>query len=305
MDYFLIAVGLVGLLVGGEVLVRYAVALAARMGLSPLVIGLTIVGFGTSTPELLTSVQAAWIGAPDIALGNVVGSNIANILLIAGIAALIAPIAVARRDFKRDAGALALASLACLWVIFWGLIGRGAGAVLLAGLILYLVYTLRSSTDAPEEKDPTGNVGWNLLGVIGGITITIFAARALLTGAVSLAQTWGMSEAVIGLTIVAVGTSLPELVTSVIAARKGQSGLALGNVIGSNIFNIFGILGVTAMILPLSVAPRIAQVDIWIMLAATLALIGMGITGWRITRREGALLLAGYGAYLVLLFVQM
>lgn len=304
MDIVYILIGFVALLIGGEFLVRGAVAVAVRARISPLVIGLTLVGFGTSTPELLTSVQAALAGSPGIAMGNVVGSNIANILLILGVAALIAPIAVARDGFLRDGGVVLGASVLCLGLVLWGDLGRGAGTVLVLSLVAYLVWALRTS--APEAADiplTAMGVGPALLLALGGLALTLLGARFLVSGAVSIAATLGVSDAVIGLTIVAVGTSLPELVTSVVAARKGQGDLAFGNVVGSNIFNILGILGVTALVQPLAVPAQIAGFDIWVMLAATVLLIVMAVAGWRIGRAKGMILLAAYAAYLGALLV--
>ncbi len=301
MDYALIAAGLAALLLGGEGLVRGAVGVAARMGVSPMVIGLTLVGFGTSMPELLTSLQAATSGAPDIALGNVVGSNIANVLLILGLAAVLGPIAVSRAAFRRDGAALALATALCVAAVLSGAIGRPWGAVLLAGLAAFVVAAFRApaESDAGEDLPGLGAPLWrSILTSAAGLGVTVLGARLLVTGAVSVAGDLGVPEAVIGVTIVAVGTSLPELATTLVAARRGQTDLAFGNVIGSNVFNVLGILGVTALVSPLSVAPGIAAVDIWVMAAATAALVWFAISGWRITRAEGAALLLGYGAYL-------
>ncbi|MGJ8616750.1 MAG: calcium/sodium antiporter [Sulfitobacter sp.] len=308
MDFLYIIGGLMGLILGGELLVRGAVALAHRWGISPLVIGLTIVGFGTSMPEMVTSVLAAWIGAPGIAVGNVVGSNIANILLILGVAALMAPIRVAAHTFRRDGAALIAATALCLVIVVIGQIGVLGGVVFLVGLIAYLTIALRS--EQPENGDvgeliaPQPQIWLSIVWLFGGLLLTLIAAKFLVQGAVAVAQNLGMSETVIGLTIVAVGTSMPELVTSVIAARKGQSDVALGNVIGSNIFNIMGILGVTAMIQPLTIPAQIFEFDIWIMIAATLALLVFAMSGWRINRREGAILLGGYATYLVVLLIK-
>ena len=317
MDSLFVILGLCGLVAGGEALVRGAVALAFRAGLSPMVIGLTLVGFGTSTPELVTSLQAALAAAPGIALGNVVGSNIANILLILGLAALISPVAVTRRALHRDGAVLMLATLAGLAVVLSGRAGPGAGLALLAGLAVYLWLTLRAERGggpaaeihaaeaallAPETAAAPGGAAapaWRAaLMLAGGLALTLGAARLLVLGAVGLAEAAGLSEAVIGVSIVAIGTSMPELVTSVVAARRGQGAVALGNVIGSNIFNILGILGATALIAPLAVPAGIARFDIWVMLAASLILWPVARSGWRIARVEGAALLAGYALYL-------
>jgi cation:H+ antiporter len=298
----MVAGGFLGLLVGGNWLVDGAVALALRLSISPMIIGLTLVGFGTSMPELVTSVQAALIGSPGIAVGNVVGSNIANILLILGVAALLSPIAVDRATLKRDGTVMVLVSVLCLSIVLYGTLGRAAGMILLLGLALYLVLTIRLARSGQIEAGPLEVVQmprWRaILTLVGGLVVTIVAAKFLVQGAVALAADWGMSEAVIGLTVVAVGTSLPELVTSVVAARKGQSDLAVGNVIGSNIFNILGILGVTALVQPLVVPESIIGLDIWVMLGAALALVLLAMRKWRIGRVEGGLLAGSYAAYI-------
>lgn len=302
MTFVLIAAGLALLVVGGDVLVRGAVTLATRLGVSPLLVGLTVVGFGTSTPELVTSLDAAFSGAPGISVGNVVGSNIANILLILGVAALIMPVAVAPRAFRRDAIALALASLAGAGLILHGELARLAGAILLAGLAAYILTAYRLEKtgpieiDTPEAIPAEGFVRPALLAG-AGIVITIVGARLLVSGAVDLAASFGVSDTLIGLTIVAVGTSLPELVTSVVAALRRQSDIAFGNVVGSNIYNILGILGVTALVHPIPVPEEILGFDIWAMLAATLALIVMAFTGLRVSRVEGGAMVAAYAAY--------
>ncbi len=307
----LIIAGLVLLLGGGEALVRGAVQIAGRLGLSPLVIGLTIVGFGTSTPELVTSIEAALIGAPGIAVGNVVGSNIANILLILGAAVLLAPIAIHRAAFLRDGAVLCLSAIVCLGMVQTGLIGRGAGAVLVLLLLTYIAGTIwlerrgRSAAAVMYEQEAdtvqlarAPSTAVSVVLVVAGLALTIGGAQLLVTGAVDVATSWGISEAVIGLTIVAVGTSLPELATSLIAARKGQGDVAFGNIVGSNIFNVLGILGVTALVHPVAIPAQIAGSDIWIMLAATAVLILLAWSGWRLRRWEGGVMLAGYALYI-------
>lgn len=306
----LVILGLAGLVLGGEMLVRGAVSVARSLGISPMVVGLTIVGFGTSTPELVTSLQAALSGSSGIAIGNVVGSNIGNALLILGIAALLAPIAVDPREFRRDAPMLALATAICVAAVLAGTLSRPAGVGFLLVLAGYLGFTFWSErgthtpayamyeAEAEAVPGPDLSRGWAIGLALVGLVATIFGARLLVQGAVAIAQGVGMSETVIGLTIVAIGTSMPELVTSVIAVRKGQGDVALGNVIGSNIFNILGILGITAIVHPMTVPPEIIRLDIWVMVAATAALIAAAWQGWRVARIEGALLLAGYAVYL-------
>jgi cation:H+ antiporter len=309
--YVALAIGLVLLTFGGDTLVRGATSAAKALGVSPLLIGLTLVGFGTSTPELVTSLQAAIQGSPGIAVGNVVGSNVANILLILGITALIFPIAADPKAYKRDGWALALATLAAVAVCLYGRLDPVVGGVFVAFLLGYVVLCYlqeRKGDDGAEEKarheaeaaefaSEKPNLWLALLLAAAGILLTIFGARYLVNGAVVIARDYGISETVIGLTVVAVGTSLPELVTSVIAALKKQSAVALGNIVGSNIYNIAFILGVTALVKPIEVPPEIARLDAWIMLAATALLLATVRSGWRISRREGLLLLALYVGY--------
>lgn len=312
----LVVFGLVGLIVGGELLVRGAVSAAKSFGISPMVIGLTLVGFGTSTPELVTSLQAALSGSSGIAIGNVVGSNIGNILLILGIAAMLAPVAVDSRAFKRDSAVMVFATVLCLGVVLLGHVSREVGVGFVVALAAYLAFTLWSERkangtpaaavyegEAEAIPGPDLSLKAAIFIALAGLVVTIFGARFLVSGAVSIAQAAGLSEAVIGLTIVAIGTSMPELVTSVIAVRKGQGEVALGNVLGSNIFNILGILGVTAIVQPMAVPVEIARLDIWVMCGATLVLLVFARTGWTISRREGGLFVLAYAAYLsVLLF---
>jgi cation:H+ antiporter len=315
MTIFLILVGLVLLAVGGDILVRGAVGVASRLGVSPLLAGLTIVGFGTSTPELVTSLFAAIDGAPGIAVGNVVGSNIANILLILGVSALILPLAIDPAAFKRDGLALAVATLACLAAVLLGFLSRPVGLVLLALLIGYIVWAYRSERRVPDAEaamhehvatDVT-SPGMSLIAALGlaaaGIISTIIGARLLVDGAIEIARDFGVTETVIGLTVVAVGTSLPELVACVIAALRRHPDVVLGNIIGSNIYNVLGILGVTAIVHPISIPPEIAAFDIWVLLGTT-ALLGLFLrTGWTLKRWEGGVFLvlyAGYVAYLTI-----
>ena len=305
-------IGLAGLIFGGEMLVRGAVSAARAFGVSPMVIGLTIVGFGTSTPELVTSLQAALAGSPGIAVGNIVGSNIGNVLLILGLAALLSPVIVNPQAFRRDGTVVALATLACVAVVMLGAIDRIAGVLFLSGLAAYLLFTFVSDrragaaaaaaavyeAEAEAVPGPDHGLALSLVLSLAGLVLTVMGARWLVSGAVDLAQAAGISETVIGLTIVAIGTSMPELVTSIIAVRKGQGDVALGNVLGSNIFNILGILGITALVQPLAVPAEIVRLDIWVLVASTVMLLVFAMTGWRVGRREGAVMVASYGAYL-------
>lgn len=301
MDYLFVLAGLTGLFLGGEALVRGSVGIARRMAIPPLLIGLTVVGFGTSTPELLVSVDAAWRGVPDIALGNVVGSNIANILLIIGLSALIWPIRVIGATLRRDSGVMLGAALLLVPVLAMGVIGRAAGLVLVTGLMIYLVWACcRPGTHEPEAEvaGAPASILRSALWVIGGLVALMAGARWLVDGAVAIARDHGISEAFIGLTIVAVGTSLPELATSLIAAFRRQSEIAIGNILGSNIFNVLGILGVTALIAPIPVAPRFPAFDLPVMIAVTLLLGVLLVSRPVIGRGAGLVLLAGYAAYL-------
>lgn len=306
MALFLLA-GLAALVVGGDLLVRGAVELARKLSLSPLVIGLTLVGFGTSTPELVTSLQAAFLGSPGIAVGNVVGSNIANILLILGAAAVLSPILIDGRALKRDGVVLALSALMCLGAVLFGRLSPVIGLVFVASLIAYVWFAIvqervpagEAVLDTAGEPVRASHVWSDLLFVAGGLVLTILGARWLVSAAIDIATALKVSETIIGLTIVAVGTSLPELVTSIAAARRKQADIAFGNIIGSNIFNVLFILGTTAMVHPINVPESIARVDIWVMLAATFALLLVAATRMRISRLEGTTLLLGYVAYSV------
>ena len=283
---------------GGEALVRGASSVARHFHLSPMVIGLTIVGFGTSAPELLVSLQAALEGKPEIAIGNVVGSNIANILLILGISALIAPLIIPARRMWRDL-AFMLAATAILWAMLLGTeITRTYGAILFLGLLIFLASTFFFGKVEPEPDQPEENQlkAWGF--TIGGLIILVIGARLLVDSAVVIATAYGISEAVIGLTIVAVGTSLPELATSVIAAFRKQTEIAVGNIVGSNVFNIFGILGITALIAPIPADARFAAIDMpWAMAAAVgLTVLAFLLNG--LPRVAGVLLLVAYAAYI-------
>ncbi len=310
MTLLYLALGLALLLGGGEALVRGAVAAAGRLGVSPVVAGLVLVGFGTSSPELVTSLTAALDGAPGIAVGNVVGSNICNILFILGVTAALFPVAVDGRAFARDGTVLALTTLAGLGILLTGAVPRAAGLVLVAALIGYVAYTYlaerRAHTpaeavyaeEAAEKALPALGL-WSGLGLaLAGLLAVVAGADLLVDAAVTLARAAGVSEAVIGLTLVALGTSLPELATAVVAGLRRHTEVAFGNVVGSNIFNILFILGTTAVVQPIAVPTEIIRFDVWVMLAATALMLVVVRSGWQVTRREGWLLLAAYGVYL-------
>lgn len=302
MTYLLFCIGLVALFFGGEYLVRGASNIARKFNLSPMVIGLTIVGFGTSAPELLVSVQAALAGQPAIAIGNVLGSNIANILLILGVSASIAALMIPLAKVWRDLGIMVLAT-AGLWIMLLdGVISRLDGIILLVGLAIFMVMAFVLGKEEPDlDAEPPSSMLIAVAQTVGGLVVLVVGARLLVDSATLIAQSFGVSEAVIALTVVAVGTSLPELATSVIAAFRKQTEIAVGNVIGSNIFNIFSILGITALITPIPADPRFANADMpWVAgTAALLVLFAVFLKG--IPRLAGVALLAIYAAYVGLM----
>jgi cation:H+ antiporter len=312
-DLLFVAAGLVLLFVGGEGLVRGSVAIAERLGISKLLIGLVIVGFGTSTPELLVSVNAALDGASEIALGNVVGSNIANILLIIGVAALIAPIMGWERTAVREALVATLVSLAAFVLVQGEIITRIEGIAMLMVLAGYLFSTYwlerrnRAARTFQHEAEAFEDIPlqrpWLApVLALGGIAALVFGADLLVDGAVNIARTFGVPDAVIGLSLVAIGTSLPELATAIVGAIRRQSDVVLGNVIGSNIFNILAILGVTVVIQPIEVSARFRTIDTPVMLGAALLLLALLFATTKVGRLWGILMLFAYAAYMVFLF---
>jgi cation:H+ antiporter len=305
--------GLALLGIGGDVLVRGAVGLARRLEISPLFTGLVLVGFGTSMPELVTSLDAALQGSPGIAIGNVIGSNIANILLILGLTAVILPIPADPRSFRRDAPMLALATLVCLAVVETGSVGRLSGALFLLLLSGYLWHTFRTEKrqhDASallHERQGTllepaaPSTAISTLLALCGLAAILAGANLLVTASIGMASALGVSDSIIGLTVVAVGTSLPELATSVAAAVKRQTDIALGNIIGSNIFNILGILGATVLVRPIRIPDNVVDFDAWVLLGVTGLLLYYALSQARISRAEGAVFLVLYAMYLVFL----
>jgi cation:H+ antiporter len=300
------------LLVGGaELLVRGASRLALGLGISPLVIGLTIVAYGTGSPELAVSVRSAYGGAADVALGNVVGSNIFNVLFILGISALIAPLVVAQPLVRRDVPLMIASSVLALLLALDGRIGRLDGLLLMAGTIAYTVFLIRQSRRDPpqvyaEYQEAFGRGQTPVLGSlvnIGlagiGLALLVVGAQWLVDAAVTMATRLGVSELVIGLTIVAAGTSLPEVATSVLAAFRGERDIAVGNVVGSNIFNILAVLGLAGIAAPegVQVPPGALAFDLPIMIAVAVATLPVFFTGYAIVRWEGAIFLAYYLAY--------
>ncbi|MEP0392230.1 MAG: calcium/sodium antiporter [Erythrobacter sp.] len=296
--------GLVGLGIGGELLVRGAVGIAQKLGVSTLFTGLVIVGFATSMPEMVASVQASLAGSPEIAWGNIVGSNLANTLLILGVSALVAPIILSGSG-RRDA-VVALAATLLLWGLF--LSGYGArwiGFALLFGIIAYIVWRYRnpgqsSEEDEGEESTQNGVVAGVLF--VAGLGILVLSGDALVTGAIELATIFKVPETVIGLTVVAVGTSLPELAASIAAALRGKSALALGNVVGSNIYNILLIGGATMSIAPVALPAELAGLQMALLTASAAALLALLWFAKSIGRTLGAVLLAAFTANVVLVF---
>jgi cation:H+ antiporter len=289
--------------------VRGSAALAARLGVTPLVIGLTVVAFGTSMPELVVSARSALEGSAALAAGNVVGSNIGNIALILGICAVIRPLGVQARIIRIDLPLLLGVSVLLLLLLGDDRLGRLEGGLLLAGLVGYTIFSLRAApreSAAVQAEFAAGapaaprNVILNLAFIAGGLLLLVIGARLLVEGATFIARGAGVREAVIGLTVVAVGTSLPELATSVLASTRGEGDIAIGNVVGSNLFNILGILGVAALVRPL-VGTGMSVLDLGVMMGATVVLLPLAWTGFRIGRLEGILLLTGYATYLALL----
>lgn len=303
-DFALIVAGLALLVLGGDLLVKGAVNLSLRLGITPVVVGLTVVAFGTSAPELIVSMSAALKGSTDIAMGNVVGSNIANVLVILGATALVSGIATRDVDLRESWMMMIAATIAVIIMGMIGPIGRGSGLLLLAGLGLVLWRQLSTADSgggggAVEIEGAAAGARWKqiLLWLAGGLVGLPIGAQLLVDGATDIALAFGISEAVIGLTLVAVGTSLPELAASVASAIRGRADMALGNVVGSNIFNILSILGLTALVRPLPVPPEMLRLDFWVMLAAALLLGPFLWRGIAMGRLVGGVLLALYATY--------
>ena len=316
-----VVVGVGLLYLGAEWLVRGGAGLARRAGLSPLAVGLTVVSLATSAPELGVSLRAALAGQDSVAVGNVLGSNVANIGLILGAAAVIAPISVATRVVKADLPLLVAVSGVLAWVLWDGAVGRVEGGCLAAGLVAYVTLTIvlarregaKADADAAAELPPPARSAWLEVGLIlAGLALLAGGAWALVEGAVVIARDFGISDAVIGLTVVAFGTSLPELAATTVAAVHGEGDMAIGNVVGSNMFNSLGIVGATACVTPLNAAAGVGtadldgtlHADLGVMFAAAVILLPLMRTGFRVNRWEGGLLLVGYAGYVGWLFVR-
>ncbi|MCW1921798.1 calcium/sodium antiporter [Luteolibacter arcticus] len=299
------------LFLGAELLVRGGSSLALKLGLTPLVIGLTVVAYGTSTPELLVSLKSAFAGRSDIAIGNVVGSNIFNIAVILGISAMVYPIKTNLQVLKWDAPVVLLATLLTPLTFLDGVVSATEGAVLLTLAVAYTIWAVRMAkrdeklgheahVDVPEirlKRSPLGD----LVKIAGGMAVLMLASRLLVDNAVFVAKTFGLSDTVIGLTIIAAGTSMPELATSLVAACRGQSDIALGNVLGSSLFNLFFVLGGAAVISPISTS-GLQAFDVYALIGVTTLMVPFLITGQRVNRFEGGILFASYIAYVVVMW---
>lgn len=306
-----ILVGLILLCLGAEGLVRGSASLALRAGVTPLVVGLTVVAFGTSSPEMVVSTKASYLGQGSIALGNVVGSNIFNIAVILGLSALVRPLKVNAQLIRFDMPVMIAVSLLAFFMFRDGAISRWEAAILFVGVIVYTTVVVRmarrehsAALDKEfEEGTPhtTQSLWLDVAYVLGGLGLLVAGARFFVMGAVDLARVWGVSEAVIGLTIVAAGTSMPELATSMVAAFRKQEDIAIGNIVGSNIFNILAILGAAGLVKPFSGA-GVMPMDFYFMLGTSIVLLPLMRWGLRLNRIEGGLLLLVYGCYLALLW---
>lgn len=310
--FWFIAGGLLLLVLGSETLLRGAVGLSKAAGVSPLLIGLLVVAAGTSAPELIVSVEAAYRHAPDLALGNVVGSNIVNILLVMGLAAVIRPLPSSPRVVIRDGGALAAATAVLVVIMQGGTISQTEGWTLLGGFAAYVVLAFftdwrRNTVLSVAEVRAQERMGGDLpviaalLLLVFGLACLFFGAKFIIDGGLAVAQAYNVPQSLIGLTLVAIGTSLPELATATFASARGQTAIVIGTMIGSNIFNILLVLGITASIHPLNVDPVLAGADAFVMLAAAIVLVPLMLAGWKLSRFRGLLLLLGYIAYVAFL----
>lgn len=305
-----ILLGLVLLYYGAEGLVTGSARLALRLGMAPLVVGLTVVAYGTSAPEFVVSVKASLSGQGDLAVGNVVGSNIFNIAVVLGLASLVRPATASSQILKREIPIMIGVSIVPVIMLVDGRLERWEGLVLLAGLGAYTAFTLvearRQRADrladefAGELEPPEGRAIWDGVRVVLGVVVLVAGGTFFVDGSVGLARRFGLSEVVIGLTIIAAGTSLPELATSLVAAWKKENEIAVGNVVGSNLFNVLGILGGATALRPVG-ATGVTGVDLGVMLAFAVVLLPLMWTGFRLARGEAVLLLAGYGGYVAYL----
>ncbi|MGB5288565.1 MAG: calcium/sodium antiporter [Ignavibacteriaceae bacterium] len=302
----ILVLGLTSLFIGAEGLIRGSSNLAIKVGITPLVVGLTIVAFGTGTPELVVSLKAALIGNSSISLGNVVGSNIANVALIVGVSAIIRPLNVHANVIKREIPIMIGVSILLLILLLDGELGFIEGLLFIIGIIYYTVVNISMArkekhkvvvNEFREGLKSNMNIPVSIVVILGGLGLLILGAHYFLNSAISIAKAIGVSDAIIGLTVVAFGTSLPELITAGVASYKKESDIAIGNVVGSNIFNILGILGITALIIPIK-AGDLNYIDLGVMLLAALILLPLSKTGFKISRVEGIFLVVGYIVYI-------
>ncbi len=309
--------GIIALVVGAELLVKGAATIASKLGIAPVIIGLTVVAFGTSAPELAVSVSASLGGNADVALGNVVGSNIGNILLILGASAVVGGLAVQQRIIRFDIPLLIVVSVVALVMSLDNSIGRVDGIILFVGLLAYIGWLVREarsergevvaeyteSVETLEGKAAERPLWFNICLVVAGLVVLVVGSQLLVTAATDIAESAGISDLVIGLTVVAIGTSLPELATSILAAIRGQRDIAVGNVIGSNLFNLMSVLGLTAIVSGdgIAVSDVSLRLDFPVMLAATVVLVPIVWSGFQIERWEGFVLIAFYAAYVAYL----
>lgn len=316
MMYLNLVGGLILLLVAGDLLVRGAIALATRLGIPPLVIGLTIVSFGTSAPELIISLDAAFQDAAGISIGNVVGSNITNVLLVLGMPALIRVTQCSETGTRSSTMFMMAVSIIFTALCWQGILDLTAGIILISLLVFFLFWTVWQSRrqKASDQKSECNladedmmdeapeNLGIAILFTVIGLIGLPLGGHLTIEGATDIARDWGVSEAAIGLTVVALGTSLPELVTTMVAAIRNQAAVAIGNVVGSNIFNILAIMGITATVIPIPVPREVIEFDLWVMIASSALMLPIALFGMRLTKLRGLAMLAAYGLYIFLVF---
>ena len=299
-----ISFGVYLLIVGGDWTIDNAVAVAERSGLSKMFIAATIVAFGTSAPELFTSVNANLSGYPGISVGNVIGSNIANVLLVVAVAAIIAPMVIDRSEVRVDVIVMVTATAAMVAGIVYGLVPRWGGAAMLAAIVAYVVYQFRASKLEEVEVQRSGSGALKVWGMLlAGLVTLLVGSEILVQGAVAGGVAVGVPEAVIGMTVIAFGTSLPELTACIAAARKGQSDIVIGGILGSNIFNILSVMAISALVRPLLVDPGFVPFDTPVVVTVTLLFAGLLLLNGRIGRLAGLLMLAGYAAFIAVQYL--
>jgi len=307
--YWFLAGGVALLTLGGEAVVRGGIMLIRNLGVPPLIVGLFIISLGSSSPNMAVSVEAVLAGAPDIAVGTAIGANIINLLLILGLGALIAPMAGAPKVVLRDGGAMLIAASVLAWLAHRGVIDRSAGLLLILGFFFYLAISLATdwrrhaehsvSCAMSESRSDEPSLAGGLFAAIIGITSLVLGSHFLVGGALALGSQLHVSQTMLGLTVVALGTCLPVLAVTAIAALRGHTQIAIGHLIGTSVFNVFGVLGVTALLRPLSVSPLFASVDVFVMLGAAVLLVPLLAASWRLSRPKGAILVLSYACYLV------